>query len=636
MQISRGDIMSREFTLREKFSYAFDTMMSRGTAGLIIWLGVLSAILIVLFSILILSTGTAPNDEGFPTLLWMSLMRTMDPGTIGGDDGSPGFLLSMLIVTFSGIFIFSALIGILTTGLEGKLEALRKGKSRVVETDHTVILGWSEQVFTIVSELSIANENQKNPCVAIMADIDKIEMEDSIREKVANTGNTRVVCRTGNPVEPADLDRMSLHTSKSIIILSPDSDNPDPEVIKTMLAINNRTADSKKPVHMVALITNPDNVQAARIVGGDQAEIVLAGDIIARLVAQTCLQSGLSVVYQELLDYGGDEIYFHNEPALTGKSFAEAALMYEASSIIGLQKEGKAPVLNPPMETEIEENDNIIVISEDDDTVVPSGLTNPEIQSDLICHFQEEENGPSRIIMLGWNWRAPIIIRELSNYLRPGSYLRLIADESLCKPTLPSGLSNLQVEYAAGNTTDRIILENLSFEEYDHILILSYSDSMEAQEADSNTLMTLLHIRDIADRLNKNFSLITEMRDIRNRNLAEITGADDYIVSDQLLSLLLTQISETKELSAVFWDLFDPDGSEIYLKPVSRYVKPGEQVNFYTVAHSASQLGEVAFGYRIAASRNDSDSAYGIVINPLKSKSILFDKNDMVIVLAED
>lgn len=628
--------MSRKFTLWEKFSYAFDTMMSRGTAGLIIWLGVISAILIVLFSILILSTGTAPNDEGFPTLLWMSLMRTMDPGTIGGDDGSPGFLLSMLIVTFSGIFIFSALVGILTTGLEGKLEALRKGKSKVVETDHTVILGWSEQVFTIVSELSIANENQKSPCVAIMADMGKIEMEDSIKEKVPDTGNTRIVCRTGNPVEPADLERMSLHTSKSIIVLSPDNDNPDPEVIKTMLAITNRTSEREKPVHIVALITNPDNVQAAHIVGGDQAEIVLAGDIIARMVAQTCLQSGLSVVYQELLDYGGDEIYFHNEPALTGKTFAEAILMYESSSIIGLQKEGAAPVLNPPMDTEIKVNDSIIAISEDDDTVVLSGLTNPDIQSDLICHLEEEDEGSVRIIMLGWNWRAPIIIRELSNYLRPGSYLKLIADESICQPTLPSGLPNLQVEYAAGNTTDRTILENLSFEEYDHILILSYSDCMEPQEADSSTLLTLLHIRDIADRLDENFSLITEMRDIRNRNLAEITGADDYIVSDQILSLLLTQISETKELSAVFWDLFDPDGSEIYLKPVSRYVKPGEPANFYTVAESASQMGEVAFGYRITSRRNDSGNAYGIIVNPLKSKSIVFDKDDMVIVLAED
>ncbi|PIE53356.1 potassium transporter TrkA [Candidatus Fermentibacteria bacterium] len=628
--------MKRDFSLKNRLSYAFDTMMSRGTAGLIIWLGIVTAILIVVFSAIIFASGTAPDNEGFPTLLWMSLMRTMDPGTIGGDEGSPGFLLSMLIVTFSGIFIFSTLIGILTTGLEAKLEALRKGRSRVIEQGHTVVLGWSEQVFTIVSELSIANENQKKPCVAIMADKDKLEMEDELREKVPETRNTKIVCRTGSPVETADLEKMSLQTTKSIIILSPDSSNPDPEVIKTMLAITNLTADAEDPVHMVALITDPANVQAARIVGGSQAEIVLAGDVIARMAAQTCLQSGLSVVYQELLDYGGDEIYFTEEPRLAGRKLHEALMAYETSSIIGIHKNGMTPTLNPPLDTVIEPGDRLIAISEDDDTVILSEKEAPETMDSCIIHNDERSGGPERIIMLGWNWRAPIIIRELGNYLQIGSTLKIMADESICRPLPPQGTAKLSVEYIPGKTTDRAVLEGLSAERFDHILILSYSDNLEPQEADSNTLMTLLHIRDIAEKMGREFSIITEMRDIRNRNLAEITGADDYIVSDQFLSLLLTQISETKELSSVFWNLFDPAGSEIYLKPVSRYVKTDEKLNFYTIVKSAAQLGETAIGYRIAAQKNSSADNYGIKVNPPKNQLLSFSRDDMIIVLAED
>lgn len=628
--------MIKEFSKKDKFRYAFDTMMSRGTAGLIIWLGVLSAILILVFSTIILVTGTAPENQGFPSLLWMSLMRTMDPGTIGGDEAGPGFLLSMLIVTFSGIFIFSALIGILTTGLEAKLDSLRKGRSRVVETGHTVILGWSEQVFTIVSELSIANENQKNPCVTIMADLDKIKMEEEIREKVPNMRNTRIVCRTGRPVEPGDLERMSLHTSKSIIILSPDGKNPDPEVIKIMLAINSRSAERTDPVHMVTLISNPDNIQAARIVGGDQAEVILSGDLIARMAAQTCLQSGLSVVYQELLDYDGDEIYFQKEPVLSGKTFEEALLAYETSSVIGLQlKDGKI-VLNPPMKTVISSADSIIAVSEDDDTVVPSGRHSLDLQNKAISHETSEESMPRKFIMLGWNWRAAIIIRELSNYLHAGSTLMLVADNSLCHPVFPEGLKNLDVQYTPGNTTDRKLLESLSIQQYDHIILLSYSDNLDVQSADSSTLMTLLHIRDIADKLGQRFSLISEMRDIRNRNLAEITGADDYIVSDQLLSLLLTQISENKDLSPLFWNLFDPEGSEIYLKPARRYISCENPVNFYTVVKSASELNETAFGYRINSKRSNPESAYGIVVNPNKNDLIQFSDDDKIIVLAED
>ena len=64
------------------------------------------------------------------------------------------------------------------------------------------------------------------------------------------------------------------------------------------------------------------------------------------------------------------------------------------------------------------------------------------------------------------------------------------------------------------------------------------------------------------------------MLDVRNRELAEVTQADDFIVSDKLISLMLAQVSENKDLNAVFDDLFDPDGSEIYLKPAADYVAP--------------------------------------------------------------
>ncbi len=628
--------MKRRFTFRERFSYAFDGMMSRGTSGMIIWLGVLSVVLIVVFSLLVILTSSAPEGENFLQMTWMSLMRTLDPGTMGGDQGDPLFLASMLLVTLGGIFIISTLIGILTTSLESKLDSLRKGRSRVVENGHTVVLGWSEQVFTIVSELSIANENQRNACVAIMADMDKVEMEDEIRGKVGGTRNTRVVCRTGDPMEPSDLALMSLENSKSVIILSPDGDNPDPEVIKIMLAIVNNPSLVSADLNIVALIRDPENVQVARIVGGDRAEIVLAGDLVARMVAQTCLQSGLSVVYQELMDYSGDEIYFNREPGVVGRTFRESLSMYETSSVIGLKPLSGDPVLNPPMDRVIAEGDSVIAISEDDDTVVLSGRREVKIDGSAIGRDYVQEAEPTRIVMLGWNWRAPIIVRELDNYIREGSSILIVADpRTEAESMIQLDLKNISLEFVSADTTDRTVLEGLGIGNSDHIIILCYTDLLTPQEADSATLMTLLHIRDIAGNQGTAYSIVSEMKDIRNRNLAEVTGADDFIVSDQMLSLLLTQISENRYLSGVFWDLFDPEGSEIYLKPVQRYVGTGIPVNFYTVVESAAERDEVAIGFRVSSGRNDSEGSFGIVVNPNKSREVIFQPGDMIIVLAE-
>jgi hypothetical protein len=125
------------------------------------------------------------------------------------------------------------------------------------------------------------------------------------------------------------------------------------------------------------------------------------------------------------------------------------------------------------------------------------------------------------------------------------------------------------------------------------------------------------------------------MLDDRNRQLAEITRADDFIVSDQLVSLLMTQISENKELWAVFEQLFDPEGSELYLKPASEYVELDASLTFYTVVEAARRRDEVAVGYRVKSEANNPQEWYGLHLNPDKSQQITFSQGDKVIVLSE-
>jgi hypothetical protein len=126
------------------------------------------------------------------------------------------------------------------------------------------------------------------------------------------------------------------------------------------------------------------------------------------------------------------------------------------------------------------------------------------------------------------------------------------------------------------------------------------------------------------------------MLDDRNRALAQVTQVDDVIVSDKIISLVLTQLSENPQLEAVFDDLLDAEGSEIYLRPAGDYVELGREVPFGTVVEAARRRGESALGYRVAAAAQDADRAYGVQVNPLKSMSIVVQPGDRVIVLAED
>ncbi len=625
-------------TFSDRLRYAFDNTMSKGPIALIALLGIITVLFIIGTAAIVAVTGVANVEDkrgpDFFELVWRSLLRTLDPGTMGGDTGTPAFLGAMLLVTLGGIFIVSLLIGILTSGIESKLDELRKGRSFVIEENHVLVLGWSPQIFTVISELVEANANQKESCIVILADKDKVEMEDEICAKVPNTRTTRVVCRTGSPLDLTDLEIVNPHVARSIIILAPEVDDPDTHVIKTLLALTNNPHRKKESYHIVAQIRDEKNLAVARMVGRDEAQIVLVGDLISRITVQTCRQSGLSVAYTELLNFGGDEIYFKEEPTLVGKTFGESLFAYEDSAVIGLQTKAGRTQLNPAMGTRLAAGDKIIAISEDDDTIKLSGLTNLGIDESAIQARQFGAPAPERTLILGWNRRGPSILKELDNYIVPGSQTTVVAN--VADAGQQTGQTkNQSVTFREGDIANRSTLEALDVSSYNHVIVLSYSDALDVQQADAQTLITLLHLRDMSERAGKDFAIVSEMLDVRNRELAEVTRADDFIVSDQLVSLWLSQVSENKYLNAVFADLFDPEGSEIYLKPVQDYVRLGTPVNFYTIVEAACRRGEVAIGYRQKQSAHDVKKSYGVVVNPDKSNKVAFSEGDKVIVVAE-
>lgn len=638
----------KKVTLAQKLRYKFDNSMSKGPSALMGWLALVTLVMIIIGTSVILAFSIFPMDEegqssdlSLIEAFWQTLMRSMDPGTLAGDSGWP-YRLLMFAITLGGIFIVSTLVGILSNTINDKLEQLRKGRSFVVETGHQLILGWNSKVFTIISELVIANENQKKPRIVVLADVDKTEMEDEIRDKIPNLKNTKVICRSGNPNDMDDLAIVNPQEAKSIIILSPEDTgaDPDAQTIKNILAITNNPERKDGKYHIVAEIKDEKNLEIGRIVGKDEVELLLTDDLVSRIMVQTCRQSGLSVVYQGLTEFEGAEIYFNNEDKLIGKTFGESLFLYKDSAVMGMQMPDGKVVINPPMDTVFEKGSAVIAITEDDDTLVIDASTKFDVDDSAIQESKEEgEPAPEHTLVLGWNKRGAAIVREMDNYVMPGSTMLVISNYEEYKEEVEGirpGLSRLKLEFREGATTDRPLLDSLDLNFYDHIIVLSYIDQMDLQVADSQTLITLLHLRDIAEIKDVDLSIVSEIMDVKNRELAAVTKADDFVISDKMISQLVSQVSENKDLMRVFDDLFQSEGSEIYLKDATDYVKPGVDVNFYTIIEAARRKGQVAIGYRIVEHQFDASKAYGVVVNPVKYQKVKFSEIDKLIVLAED
>src|SRR5262249_13020483 len=135
---------------------------------------------------------------------------------------------------------------------------------------------------------------------------------------------------------------------------------------------------------------------------------------------------GLSVVYTDLLNFAGDEIYFHDVGPLAGKSYGDALLAYENAAVIGLHA-GGVTTLNPPPVTKLGEGDALIAIAEDENAFAEAR----EVRSgeEASAAASSSPRGPERTLVLGWNRHGPRIIGELDNYVAPGSEMLVVADE---------------------------------------------------------------------------------------------------------------------------------------------------------------------------------------------------------------
>jgi ion channel POLLUX/CASTOR len=620
-------------TLRERGRYWFDNAMSRGTPALIGLLALGTAVLIAIITGLVM-VFTPREVRGTDDALWKILMRAIDAGTMGGDQGTAPFLALMLLVSVGGIFLVSALVGVLASGLDNRLTQLRKGRSRVIEKGHTVVLGWTDQLFTIISELAEAAEGEKRTekvCVVILAERDKVEMEDAVRARVDHRGHLRVVCRTGNPSSPLDLDIARPDTASVIIVPTPDSPDPDIKVIKTLLALEHRPWPAGRP-DVVAAVADSTNLPAAML-AGPSVTFVDAEDVTARLIVQSRRHPGLSAVCTDLLGFAGDEIHSRAEADLAGSAYGDVLGAYATATVFGITTRDGQVLVNPPPDRIIDDGDQLLMLAPSQHGIRRATATVPVVPEALSVRPRTAEAAESTLI-LGWNDRAPTVVRLLDQYLPKGSTLTVAAPRlDTVDSTAFAGLESMKVTTVGCDPTRRAALEALSPGDFQHVIVLA-DDEAGGEPADARTLVQLLHLRDAKNRNGYAYAIVGEITDDANRGLAQVTRADDFVVSTKMISLLLAQLSRNPKLSDVFHELFDPRGSDIYLKPAGDYLVPGVTGNFATVIEAARRRGETAIGYRRDVDVY-SPPAYGVVLNPDKAAPLALGPGDRVIVLAE-
>ncbi len=643
-------------TLYQRFRYRFDNFMSRGGRSIFMSLTLVFVVLLTAISIVrgvtyhVSPPEQSQNERHFLRNVYVTFLEMTDPGNMNQDiESSPVVKIFAVASGLAGLVMLSSLIAFITTSLDQKMSELRKGHSKVLEEDHTLILGWNERVPEILRELVMANESEPDACAVILADRDKEWMDDYLKLNLPDRATTRIVTRSGSPSSLVNLELVSVDESRSVIVLADcnqgasdtDKHASDTHVVKTVLALTTARRPDVR-LSIVAEVFEKSRREIVKRISPEEVSVIDTDEILAKMLVQTSRSVGLSVVYGEILSFDGCEMYFHHADwGLV--TFGEIAFRWPDGIPMGLRHADGSLSLNPDPTCEVLPDDDVLILAEDDSTV--EYLDDPIFEPlRLPLNGARRTRRAERTLILGWTSKVRQVIEEFADYVLEGSQIDLMLRRPAPEVrfevrSLANQFDHLEVNLLDGDplTTDGLLAVEPF--RYENIIILSQGGD-DQNRTDSETIVILLLLRAIfEEQPNRNIEtrLITEILDSENQLLVHDTGVKDFIISNRLVSMILAQLSEDDGIGAVYDDLFEEEGSEIYLKPVELYFSElPTEVTYADMIAIAQKRNEVCLGVKIGALETDRDNNFGIKLIPEKHRTYDLSLGDCLVVLAED
>lgn len=574
-----------------------------------------------------------------------------------GDDANFAAKFIGVITIFIGLVLFSSLIAFITQQFEAKLESLRKGKSPVVEENHTLILGFSDRVIDIIKELVLGNESEKDAVVVILSEQDKEEMDDFLRNNLKELKSTRLVTRNGAVANLNNLNKVGVKFAKSVIILN-DAKPSDTEevknlydarVVKAILAVVAANGEENLPRIVVELHSEQYRRLAENIVP-EAVTTLNEADILARILVQSSRSAGLAKVYLNLVGFEGNEFYFYRpDSGWQNTTFGQLAFRFKQGVPLGVRHPNDTLTIKPSQDYRLNDNDEAIVLAEDDSTI--EFASQPVIEPFDIGYANEGKTLERKIenhLIIGWNSKTRIALKEYATYLLEGSRVNLavqdLTDEIQAEfDNIAKAYPHIKMDVQEVNLDSVEQLKSLKPQDFNSISILARSGE-NAEEIDAKTLTILLELRQIfRDYIAKTgkevtTELIAEIIDSEDTDLVIQAGVKDFLLTNQFVSKILAQVSQEPDVVSVYRELFSADGSELYIKPISLYFPPNwvNKLTFADCVLAAQHRDEVCIGVKISSQARNKDKNFGIYLAPNLDKQLDLSLADALITLAEN
>ncbi len=612
--------------LKERFRYWFDTKMSKGTVSMIRMLTVTTLVVVLLLA-LIITAGGFSEDAGFLSVFWNNLATVINAWMPYADEGSAGYVILTAVAAVAGLLVTSVLIGIISSGIEERLTGLRKGNSRILEQDHKVILGLVPGEYELIRQLILAAGDEKSVLV-IAEEMERDEMEDLIRDNVEVPDNVKIICRNVDICDPAELGRLSIPDSLSVVI----SPMEDSRVIKTVLAVRKVLKENTNNVTVVsASVTQDKYLLSSRSI---PLIMLQTYDILAKILAHSGTQPGLSEAFMEVMSFEGSELYLEAFPEAFGLTFREITERTEGATVIGMERDGKM-VLCPQPDEIYKEGAKVLVFTENRgkygliDAVGAKERTGKNAFFTRDTKNLKKASDSDKVVIIGSNEVTGTVLGELPEKETEVVFAAVSEKEAAAIAEMPVGREDLKISFSKLDTEDQASLYEL-MKDAGHVILLSRHDE-DTESDDMDNMLMLIRLRQLREERGLDFSIAAEMFSEKNRALVSASDPTDFIVANNLSSMVLAQMAEDPMLYPVFHELLSNDGTDLFLVKAADVLQPGETFSIRELKMGALEMGWVILGF--VDNRPDGRS---VNLNLSPESTITPDEKDYLIMIGQE
>lgn len=600
----------KEYNLKDRFKYWMDQQMSKGTSSIIRLLTI--AVLFVVIFVTVMIVIFNLRDSVF-SAFWDSLATIINAWMPSSDDGEVGYIILNTITAIVGLLFTSILIGVISSGIEEKLSALRKGNTVVLEKDHTVILGYNLGEHGLLKQLILSTGNRKR-VIVICTDYEKPDMEDDLNNNVDIPKNIKVICRNGDITSINDLRICSIEKAKLLIINALD----DNRRIKAILAVSALKKEYPEcEARIVACVTDEKHMLPRNKTSKNNIILMKTDDIMAKIIAHTATEPGLSIPFKELLNFENNEIYFEKIDELTGRSVMEIAASLDKAILTGIRRDGKI-TMNPAKDLTILEGDDLILFEPYKGAYQVRDIDLKDVRKMKIYKARKRRKG--KVLIFNCNVLLDMILNELPDDVKD---VVIVSEDK-------EAINRIRKEFPRFNVTSFKSYENrlnALAKEAGHIVLLSDRE-MDKEDADIDNILLLLKLLDIRETKNYKYNITVELNLENSYNVAVKNDIIDYIVGSNVASLVLAQLAENPDFEGVLEELLSHKGNEIYSKSADVF-----NLEFdHDYAFGTLKQILLSYKYTLLGLYLDGE----VTMNPPIDTRVVLDEDDRLFVLGED